>query len=153
MWQRLFQWLRPSAPPHPAGASAAGGGTAAAGVAGEQAAADFLSARGWRIVARNWRSPRDRRDELDLVARDGDVLVFVEVKTRAATALVAGFDTVNARKKRVLRRAATAYLRSLRPPPATFRFDVVEVATNVDGRPPDVRHFENVPLFPKHFLP
>ncbi|MEI6861010.1 MAG: YraN family protein [Verrucomicrobiota bacterium] len=157
MWQRFLQWLSPSTLVRPADLRAAGedaaAAKAAAGAAGEQAAADFLCAQGWHIVARNWRSPRDRRDELDLVGRDGDVLVFVEVKTRAATALVAGYDTVNARKKRVLRRAATAYLRGLRPPPATFRLDVVEVATHADGRPPDVRHFENVPLFPKHFLP
>ena len=57
-----------------------------AGETGEQLAAAFLRReRGYRIVARNWRSPRDRRAEVDLVCRDGDVLVFVEVKTRCRT--------------------------------------------------------------------
>jgi putative endonuclease len=153
MWQRFLQFLRPRASSRSASPRTSGDASAksAAGAAGEQAAADFLRARGWRIIARNWRSPRDRRDELDLVCRDGDVLVFVEVKTRAVTALVPGYHAVDARKKRVLRRAAAAYLRGLRSPPASFRLDVVEVATHADGRPPDLLLFENVPLFPKHF--
>ena len=125
---------------------------AATGDRGERLAAEFLGMRGFKIIARNWRSPHDRRDEIDLVCRDGDVLVFVEVKTRTATALVPGYHAVDRRKKDVLRRAATAYLRGLRPPPSTFRLDVVEVATHGDDAP-EVRHFENVPLFPKHFRP
>src|SRR5471032_623615 len=88
---------------------------AAEGARGEQAAAEYLKSRhGFTVVTRNWHSPRDRRDELDLVCRDGDVLVFVEVKTRAATALVPGYYTVDARKNRVLRSAITACLRALR---------------------------------------
>jgi putative endonuclease len=155
MWQRLLRalgFIRPAADGASATASrAAAAQKSAAGVAGEREAEAFLRAQGLRIVARNWRGPRDRRDELDLVCRDGKALVFVEVKARAATALVPGYYAVGARKKRVLLRAATAYLRALRPPPATFRLDIVEVATHPDGRPPEVRHFENVPLFPKHF--
>ncbi len=119
-------------------------------------AATFLSReRGFTIVTRNWRNPRDRRDEIDLVCRDGDVLVFVEVKARSAGALVPGYYAVNARKKRVLLRVCTAYLRQLRPAPATFRLDVVEVAlpTTADGGVPEILHFENIPLFPKHFHP
>lgn len=162
MWQRLLRALRLAPSPSTGGpdASAPAGERAdtaaqksAAGAAGERAAETFLRACGLRVVARNWRGPRDRRDELDLVCRDGEALVFVEVKTRAATALVPGYYAVDARKKRVLLRAATAYLRALRPPPTTYRLDIVEVATHPDGREPDVRHFENVPLFPKHFRP
>ena len=121
------------------------------GARGEQAAADFLQARqGFAIVTRNWRSPRDQRDEIDLVCRDGDVLVFVEVKARAEGALVSGYHAVDERKKRVLRRAVHAYLAGLTPPPRTFRFDVAEVT--LSGRlPSQVRHFENVPLFPKGY--
>lgn len=108
---------------------------------------------GMQVIAANWRSPRDRRDELDLIARDGEVLVFVEVKTRAADALVPGYYAVDERKKRVVQRAARAYLRGLARPPRTVRFDVVEVALPKDGSAPVVRHFANVPLFPKHFRP
>jgi putative endonuclease len=127
-----------------------------AGRRGEQLAASWLAReRGFRIVARNWRSPRDRRDEIDLVARDGEALVFIEVKTRGAAALVPGYHAVDARKKRVLLRAAQAYLAGLREKPRTIRCDVVEVETpakDAAGQP-IVRHFENVELFPKHVRP
>jgi len=124
---------------------------AEAGARGEQAAADFLKARqGFTVVVRNWRNPRDLRDEIDLVCLDGDVLVFVEVKARAEGALVTGYHAVDERKKRVLRRTVHAYLTKLDHPPKTFRFDVAEVT--LSGRlPPQVLHFENVPLFPKGY--
>ncbi|HZP60521.1 MAG TPA: YraN family protein [Opitutaceae bacterium] len=143
----MFSWLKAFFVRPATGAAPFGGAT------GERAAAEFLRReRGFAIVARNWRSPRDRRDEIDLVCRDGEVLVFVEVKARAAGALVPGYYTVNARKKKVLRRACTAYLRALAgEAPPTFRLDVVEVAIPAGGGPPEVRHFENVPLFPKSF--
>ncbi|MGA3007282.1 MAG: YraN family protein, partial [Opitutaceae bacterium] len=109
-----------------------GGAPVSAGAAGERTAAEFLRREcGFSVVARNWRSPRDRRDELDLVCRDGEVLVFVEVKTRADTARVPGYSAIDARKKRALRRACSAYLRALgRARPLTFRFDVVELSTH-----------------------
>jgi putative endonuclease len=128
--------------------------TAAArrGVEGERLAAEFLHRRlGYAIVVANWRNPGDRRQELDLVCRDGEALVFVEVKSRSAAALVPGYGAVDRRKRRALRRAIHAYLTRLRPRPRTFRFDVAEVSVPVDGTPPEVRHFQNVPLFPRGY--
>jgi putative endonuclease len=123
-----------------------------AGAEGERLAAGWLrDTRGFTIVTRNWRSPRDRREEIDLVCRDGEVLVFVEVKARTAGARVPGYYAVNARKKRVLRRAIDAYLARLVHKPHTFRFDVVEIAHHPNGGAPEVLHFENIPLFSKHF--
>lgn len=122
--------------------------TSELGARGESAAADYLVKRSnYAIVARNWRNPRDERDEIDLVARDGDVLVFIEVKARSAEAKVPGFNAVDERKKRVLRRAVHAYLSGLAQPPRNFRFDVVEVALS-NRLPTQCLHFENVPLFP-----
>jgi putative endonuclease len=120
------------------------------GAAGERLAADFLAARGYAVITRNWRNPSNRREEIDLVCRDRDALVFVEVKTRPDTALVPGFFAVDWRKKRVLRRAFHAYLVRLRHRPATFRFDIVEVVTHAQG-PPEVRHYANIALFPKGY--
>ncbi len=121
------------------------------GARGEQAAADFLQSRhGFKLVTRNWHSPRDRRDEIDLVCRDGEVLVFIEVKARGEGALVAGYYAVTERKKRALRRAIQAYLAQLAHPPRTFRFDVAEVTLSA-RLPAQVMHFENVPLFPKGY--
>jgi putative endonuclease len=124
---------------------------AEAGARGEQAAADYLRSRHrYAILARNWRRPQDKRDEIDLVCRDGEVLVFVEVKARAEGARVSGFQAVDERKRRALRRAVHAYLAALAQPPRTFRFDVAEVT--LTGRlPAQVMHYENVPLFPKGY--
>lgn len=122
-----------------------------AGARGEAAAADFLQHRhGFTIITRNWRSPRDRRDEIDLIARDGEVLVFIEVKARSVDALVPGYHTIDQRKKRVLRRAVHTYLTALKEPPRTFRFDVVEVAHS-EHLPSQCLHFSNIPLFPKGY--
>jgi putative endonuclease len=134
---RWFWGLRPQA------------GTAAAsrGRLGEEAAAQFLRERGWKIVARNW---RHGRDELDLVAWEGEVLVFIETRTRVAQALVRGYHSVTGRKKRALARAAKAYLRGLPSPPAHFRFDIVEVKVS-DSGPPEVLLHAGIPLFPKNF--
>lgn len=143
MWIRLKTWAGRIVPWRPL----------STGERGERLAASFLEKLGYTTVARNWRSPHDKRDELDLVCRDGEVVVFVEVKTRDAGALVPGYYAVDPRKKKVVLRAAKAYLRSLRPPPHTYRFDIVEVSIAGDGGAPEVRHFENVELFPKHFRP
>jgi putative endonuclease len=142
-WRRFFSKFR----------------AAGAGAQGERAAADFLRRRkGYAIVVSNWRNPRDRRDELDLVCRDGETLVFVEVKARAAGALVPGYHAVDRRKKRVLRRTIEAYLKQLAVRPRSFRLDVVEVAlppesATAGAEPGDaeILHFENIPLFGKHF--
>lgn len=146
--------------------SSAGGDGARIGAAGERAAAEHLRANGLRVLASNWRNPKDAREEIDLVARDGDVLVFVEVKTRAAGARVSGYHAVNKRKKAVLLRACRAYLGRLRPAARHYRFDIVEVAhavdthrqaateaMRIDPRVSSVRggmevwHYRDVPLF------
>jgi putative endonuclease len=122
---------------------------------GEQIAAEWLRReKRLQIIARNWRNPKDRRDEIDLVCRDQETLVFVEVKARAAGALVPGYYAVNQRKKKILRRGVRAYLAQLKIKPATFRFDVVEVNfPQMNATPPVILHFENVPLFSKSFRP
>lgn len=123
-----------------------------AGARGELHAAEWLQFhKGFVLVTRNWRDPRDRRREIDLVCRDGEALVFVEVKARAAGALVPGYFAVDHRKKRIMRRAIDAYLSQLARPPHTFRFDVVEIAHGTAGQVSDVLHFENIPLFPKQY--
>ena len=74
---------------------------------GEDMAAVFLVARGYRILDRRWRTPGG---ELDLVAARGDLLVFVEVKTRGARSPVPPEHWVLPRQQRLLRRAARAWL-------------------------------------------
>lgn len=130
------------------------GKSLSSGAKGERRAAEFLRReKGYRVIARNWRNPQDRRDELDLVCRDGDVLVFVEVKARAADARVPGYYSVDARKCRAVERAIRAYLARLSEKPRTFRFDVVEIPIAPDGSHGEVLHFENVALFSKWYRP
>ncbi len=92
---------------------------------GEEAAARYLAARGYRIVARNVRADRV---ELDLIARRGPLLVFVEVKTRRSASHGLAAEAVDARKQQRLRRGARAWLAS-QPPEAEgarrHRLDVV----------------------------
>lgn len=101
------------------------------GEAGEQAAAEFLAALGYRIIGRN---VRFRSGEIDLVARDGGVLVFVEVKTRRGRGFGAPGEAVTAAKQRRLVRLAALYLARLGSDPPPCRFDVVEVEPGPDGR-------------------
>lgn len=74
-----------------------------------------------------------------------DLLVFVEVRGRAAHARVSGHQSITAHKRKILRRTINAYLRRLRGPLPAWRFDVVEVVWH-RGAPPELRLFENVRL-------
>jgi putative endonuclease len=105
---------------------------------GEDAAADFLRSRGYRIVARNHRC---RLGEVDLVAERGEVLVFVEVRTRASAAFGGPEETVGFRKQRRVVAAARDYLARRRGPERGARFDVIAVVDGPHG--PALTHFEN----------
>jgi len=130
------------------GVLAAGSSRAERGRYGEDLAAAYCRRKlGYRLLARNW---RHKRDELDLVCLDGEVLVFVEVRARSREALVSGFYSVDASKKKVLQRACKSYLKQLQNPPKHFRFDVIDIAL-AEGECGDVRHYANVPLFHKHY--
>jgi len=107
---------------------------------GEHEAARYLKGLGYRILGRQVRP--DPRDEIDLVARAGDVLVFVEVKTRKNEDFGRPADAVDRHKRAVLSRGAVRYLKRLRKPAVLFRFDVVEVIGE-PGTKPRIRHIEN----------
>ncbi len=108
---------------------------------GETRAARLLKAKGYRILGRNVRV--GTRDEVDLVARDKNILVFVEVKTRRRVDFGRPIAAVNAKKKHVLSRAAVRYLKKLGFPPVCIRFDVVEVTGAPDTGESDINHVEN----------
>jgi putative endonuclease len=103
---------------------------------GEKAAEELLAGQGYRIVARKHRCPRG---EVDLVAEQGDLLVFVEVRTRATAAFGGPEETVGAAKQQRLVRAARDFLARYRGPPRGARFDVVAVVDQPGG--PLVTHF------------
>lgn len=97
---------------------------------GEKIAARFLKRRGYRILQRNYVG---RVGEIDIIARDGDVLVFVEVKTRTETDFGGPLEAVGPAKRRRIARAAQSYLLRHRIPEYPCRFDVVGV-TCLDGQ-------------------
>jgi len=109
------------------------------GQLGERAARKHLGRAGLKFLAANFRSPRG---EVDLVFRDGDCLVFVEVKTRSSEDWTRPATAVNARKRLLLSRAALDYLKLLKHPPVRIRFDIVEVLLR-DGKVRELRHLPN----------
>ena len=102
----------------------------ALGAYGERVAAAHLVAAGMTVLDRNWRCPIG---EIDIVARDGDVLVVCEVKTRSSTALGHPLEAVTARKAERLRRLAAAWIRERRVHPAEVRIDLVGVLRPARG--------------------
>lgn len=101
----------------------------AIGRMGEEAAAKFLKKNGYRIITQNFRC---RWGELDIIAKDGDVLVFVEVKTRGNDAFGRPGESVNARKQQRMITASSIYMseNGIAVDDTSVRFDVVEVDTN-----------------------
>ena len=99
-------------------------GQVALGRRGERAAERHLRRNGYRIVVRNFRAAGA---EIDLVAIDGDILVFVEVKTRRSRAAGAPEEAVDERKQTRMRRAAEVFARRYRADEIEMRFDIVAV--------------------------
>ncbi len=109
------------------------------GQEGESAAEQYLRRKGYRIVARNLRSPVG---ELDLVAEDGQVLVFVEVKTRRTDAFGGAIHAVHQRKQEKLIQLAAQYLARHHIKDRLCRFDVV-LLQGTDDVASQVEHIQN----------
>jgi putative endonuclease len=108
------------------------------GKTGEDLACRELTRRGYAILARRWRR---RQGEIDIVARDGATLVFVEVKTRDGRAFGDAADAVTAYKRRRLSRLAQEYVTCERLHGCACRFDVVSI--HVEAARPVVTVFQN----------
>jgi putative endonuclease len=115
------------------------------GLLGELLAARHLQERGRTILRRNHRGPH--RGEVDIVARHGEVLTFVEVKTRTSSAFGRPADAVTADKQRLIQRGALDWLRLLGNPRIAIRFDIAEVLL-IDGEVPRVNLIENAFTLP-----
>ncbi|WP_373229612.1 YraN family protein [Cohnella sp.] len=113
---------------------------AAAGRAGEEAAAAHLEQLGYRLVVRNWRCPTG---EIDLIAEDNTTLVFVEVRSRTnPTRFGSAVEAVTPRKCRQVRELATFYLKQRKGPPTSIRFDVIAVTFLREGIVAEIRHLQ-----------
>jgi putative endonuclease len=115
------------------------------GTQGEEAAYFHLRKLGYAMVARNFRSARCR-GEIDLIGWDGDILCFIEGKTRTSRDVKTAEAAVDRHKRRELAQVAREYLRRV-PPTCQWRFDIVSVYYNglVDCRP-QIEVFRNASL-------
>lgn len=104
----------------------------ALGKAGEDLACEELRRRGYAVLDRRYRT---RSGELDIVARDGPTLVFVEVKTRVSQRYGSPFEALTPAKCRQVAAMAADYLVRRRPSARACRFDVVAVTFDQYGRP------------------
>lgn len=128
------------------------GTTKATGKLGEQIAADFLSSKGYTIITRNFQT---RSGEIDIIARDGDTLVFIEVKTRKNEKFGKPIEQIDEKKANRIRITAEEYIVKQNCKNMDCRLDAISV--NMDGETHDfhVEHFINSfmyswPNFSKH---
>ncbi len=112
----------------------------ATGIKGEEEAARFLTRSGYAILDRNVRT---RAGEIDLVAKEGKTLVFVEVKTRRDLEGEPPQAGVHTRKQNRLAKLAHGYLKLKRIRQTPCRFDVVAVIINDEGGVKAIRHIPN----------
>jgi putative endonuclease len=113
----------------------------ALGAYGERLAAEHLRAAGMTVLDSNWRCPLG---ELDIVARDGDVLVVCEVKTRSSALYGHPLEAVTADKAARLRRLAAAWIDERQVHPTDVRIDLVGVVRGRSGGPAQVEHVRGV---------
>jgi putative endonuclease len=104
----------------------------ALGTWGERTAEAYLRVSGITVIERNWRC---REGEIDLIALDGEILVFCEVKTRRTGAFGTGFEAVLGRKAHQLRYLALIWLEEHRGERRPIRFDVISVTPVRRGAP------------------
>lgn len=108
------------------------------GERGENVAAKFLTSQGYRILQRNYTT---KAGEIDIVARDGKVLVFVEVKTRTDPN-PRPEDQVNLEKQHQITKTARTFLSRFGHPQPPARFDVIAIVWP-EGREPAIQHYKN----------
>lgn len=109
------------------------------GAAGENAACRLLKSKSYDILARNYKCSYG---EIDIVARDGATLVFLEVKSRRDRTGARPARGLSAEQKKRIRRAGTHYLREIENPSVVYRFDLIEVVFSRYGIR-EIRQWQN----------
>lgn len=108
---------------------------------GERIACQWLRAHGEKVLYRNYRAPQG--GEVDIVARRGKLLLFIEVKTRRAGGVGRPLDAVDRSKQELIERGANSWLKLLKTRRIPWRFDVIEIILE-EGIPPRINRVENV---------
>ena len=110
------------------------------GIIGERLAADFLTKQGYEIIEKNYRC---KEGEVDIISKDGDFLVFVEVRAKNNLAFGSPEESVTARKKAHLRNVAARYVETHDCLPAQWRIDFVGVELDRAGNPLRIEVIKN----------
>lgn len=108
------------------------------GLAGEEMAREFLERRGWEVMSHRFRLGRL---EVDLIARKGPLVSFIEVKTRRGAAFGSPLEAVTWQKKREITRVAQAWMDRFGKEGDVYRFDVIGITMSCGG--PKVQYVEN----------
>lgn len=109
------------------------------GIFGEKQAAQYLRNKRYKILNMNFRC---RQGEIDIVAKDGNTIVFVEVKTRRSSNFGKGMEAVDFHKQQKIRKVALYYLNKYTPTFRDIRFDVVDILLNQE-HVPEIIHIKN----------
>ena len=136
LWSTLMFWKKAPLPEH-----------LRRGKLGEDRAKKYLQKAGLKFLMANFASDRG---EIDLIFREGNCLVFVEVKTRSSEEWTRPSQAVDQRKRRLLSLTAFDYLRLLKNPEVPIRFDIVEVLL-INGEVREIRHLPNAFTLSKPF--
>jgi putative endonuclease len=115
---------------------------------GERLAEKYLKKRGYKILYRNYKAPKG--GEVDLVCRDKDTLVFLEVKTRTSDQFGAPAEAVTSAKQELITKGALSWLRLLNRTDILFRFDIAEVVF-VNGAP-QISVIKNAFQLPERYM-
>ncbi len=107
---------------------------------GERVAVDYLRSKGARILMRNFRGPK--KGEVDIIARNRKLLLFVEVKTRREGSKIRPLDAVDKPKQVLIERGANAWLKRLGTRNLPWRFDVIEIYVE-EGKKPRLNHVKD----------
>lgn len=111
------------------------------GQLGEELACVFLKKQGYKILGQNFRT---RGGEIDVIAKEGEMVVFVEVKTRISAAFGYPEEAIDERKQHKLAMTAEAYLAVHRLYEADYRIDAIGIEMEQDGRLKNLRHEKDV---------
>jgi len=111
------------------------------GSLGESIAAIFLEKKGYTVLERNWRTPYG---EIDLIAKENNVVIFVEVKTRASSTLGPPEISITPGKEEHIRSAAEYFIQQHPELINDWRIDAITIQIQANNSPPLIDHFENV---------
>lgn len=111
------------------------------GEKGEEIACNYLKNLGWTILERNFRY--SRISEIDIIAKDNDTIVFVEVKTRTSASFGHPFEAINKNKLLNIFKAGLSYLQKTKEHYKRYRIDIISV---LGKHKPEIEHLKNISL-------